>query len=146
MIAPAYDVVEVHAGPGELAEGLGRLTPGQPALLALHWCVAEVCNGGFDQFFENSTGILAAEALEGMRRIGAAETAGVLLGAMRVFPGAAPPLDRKARVRQLKAVSRSERKKRFEPLEDRFYKLVDTELYPRAAEYVRAHPDEFVRP
>ena len=34
---------------------------------------------------------------------------------------------------------------RYEPLEERFYELVDAEIYPRAAAYVRAHPGEFTR-
>ena len=33
-------------------------------LYAAHWCQSEVCNGGFDQFFSNTTGLLAPEALE----------------------------------------------------------------------------------
>ena len=34
----------------------------------------------------------------------------------------------------------------FEEFDERFYALMDAELYPRAAAYVRAHPEEFVLP
>jgi hypothetical protein len=34
---------------------------------------------------------------------------------------------------------------RLEPIEDRLYSLVRTEIYARAAAYVRGHPEEFVR-
>ena len=33
----------------------------------------------------------------------------------------------------------------FEEFDDRFYALMDGELYPRAAVYVRSHYEEFVR-
>jgi hypothetical protein len=34
---------------------------------------------------------------------------------------------------------------RYEALEERFAALVDDELYPRAAAYVRGHPQEFAK-
>ncbi|WP_164468170.1 DMP19 family protein [Caulobacter vibrioides] len=34
-------------------------------LLATHWLQSEVHNGGFSQFFSNSTGVLAPEAVAG---------------------------------------------------------------------------------
>ncbi len=44
-------------------------------LYAAHWCQSEVCNGGLHQFFSNSTGLLAPEALEAFRAIGAEDWA-----------------------------------------------------------------------
>jgi len=70
-IERAYEMVSIHDGPAVLDAGMARLTAGQRALLALHWIAGEVCNGGFDQFFMNPTGDIAAEALSGFRRIGA---------------------------------------------------------------------------
>lgn len=35
-----------------------------------HWCQSEVTNGGLYQFFSNTTGLLAPEALFGFREIG----------------------------------------------------------------------------
>jgi hypothetical protein len=102
VIAPAYDAVGFHDGPDAFADSMRARTPGQRALLALQWCVAEVSNGGFDQFFLNPTGLLAADAIDAYLE-------------------------------------------RHEPLEERFYALVESVLYPTAAVYVRAHPEEFVR-
>ena len=62
-------------------------------LYAGHWCQSEVCNGGFYQFFSNSTGILAPEALAGYRAIGLAEWAEILAVAMEFF-GNPYPRDR----------------------------------------------------
>ena len=145
VIEPAYEAVNIYDGPEVLAADLARLTPGQRALLALHWCVSETMNGGFDQFFTNPSGLLMDEATAGFERIGAREAAGILTEARHILasrpwaPGAAgsdPEMEDEDRFEAYLA--------RYEPLEERFYTLVDDELYPRAAAYVRAHPHEFV--
>src|SRR4051812_39156329 len=51
-------------------------------LLAVHWTLCEVDNGGLMQYFENSTGILAPEAVLGFERIGENELAEALRRAM----------------------------------------------------------------
>ena len=51
VIAPAYEAVGLYDGPEAVGRDLISLTSGQRALLAMHWCVAETLNGGFDQFF-----------------------------------------------------------------------------------------------
>ena len=145
VIEPAYAAVRIYDGAAALDADLTALSPGQRALLALHWTVAEVCNGGFDQYFVNPTGDLASEALAGFRRIGATEAAGLLEQTLGAFPGGPPPRDRDARMASLDALDDEARDALFEELDERFYALLDTELYPRAAAYVRAHPEEFVR-
>ena len=51
-------------------------------LYSVHWCDAELRNGGFQQFFWNTTGIVAPEAVEGFRAIGAPELAEIVEEAM----------------------------------------------------------------
>ena len=147
VIGPAYDAVSIHDGPAALAADLARLTPGQRALLALHWCVSEVSNGGFDQFFTNPSGLLVDEALAGFDRIGAREAAAVLREALELFATRPEPGDpaEPAFDDDEDEVAFDAYRARHEPLEDRFYDLVDEELYPRAAAYVRAHRGDFVR-
>jgi hypothetical protein len=55
---------------------------------------AEVNNGGFDQYFFNSSGDDAAGALEALNEIGATRTAELLRGACSRFPGAMPSPER----------------------------------------------------
>lgn len=139
VIEPAYAAVSLHDGPEALATQLGRLTAGQRALFALHWCVAETSNGGFDQFFTNPSGLLADEARAGFERIGAPEAARLLDRAYALL--ASRPDEGDDHDARFEAYL-----ERYAPLEERFHDLVDAELYPRAAAYVRAHPDEFTRP
>ena len=145
VIQPAYDAVSIYDGPDVLNKHLAPLTPGQRALLALHWTVAEVCNGGFDQYFINSTGDLALEARAGVERIQANKTAQLLDRVFDAFPGKSVPLNRDDRIELLEAVDEDERDHLFESFDQEFYSLMDSELYPRAGDYIRAHPEEFVR-
>lgn len=144
-IEPSYAAVRFAGGPAAVARQLHRLTPGQRALLALHWCVAETRNGGFDQFLTNPSGLLADEARAGLARIGAPAAAGLLDAARAVFAGRPGPPDATAagfdEVDDADAFDAY--LARYDPLEARFAALVDAEIYLRAAAYVRAHPDEF---
>jgi hypothetical protein len=63
----------VSTGPDEVVE-----------LFSARWCFAEVGNGGLLQFFSNSSGIVAGEAVEGLRRIGMPEAAQHLRTAMQL--------------------------------------------------------------
>jgi hypothetical protein len=91
-------------------------------LFAAHWCQSEVCNGGFWQFFWNSTGSLAPEAEEAFRSIGMPRTAGVVSRAMEVFPKPFPR-DREQRWQ----VVPDEDDGRFDALDNEFFDLVGSE-------------------
>ena len=52
---------------------------------------AEVNNGGFHQFFSNSSGSRAAETISALDAIGASHTAEILKRACARFPGGMPP-------------------------------------------------------
>jgi hypothetical protein len=147
VIEPAYEAVSIYDGPEALAKHLQALTPGQRALLALHWCVTETTNGGFDQFFTNPSGLLVDEAVAAFRHIGVPE-ASTLLEQARVILARRPaePDPDAADFDEADDADRFDAYlAQYESLEERFYALVDSELYPRAAAYVRAHPLEFTR-
>jgi hypothetical protein len=145
VIEPAWRAVNIYDGPDILAADLARLSSGQRAVLALHWCVSEVMNGGFDQFLTNPSGLLASEAVHGFSLIGAAESADILRQAIEIFALRPPSIDPSdPDVDEFAhAEAFDEYRARHAPLEGRFYRLVEAELYPRAAAYVRAHPEQF---
>jgi hypothetical protein len=96
LIEPYCDSVSIYDGPEVFLEGFSKLPLPSQHLFAVHWCNSEICNGGFYQFFDNSTGILAPEALEGFRAIGADACAELLNRAMNMF-GQPYPRERDAR-------------------------------------------------
>ena len=58
----------------------------------------EVDNGGFDQFYYNSSGDFAVETVSALERIGAKQTAALLSEGNRLFPTQPVPSDRKKRI------------------------------------------------
>lgn len=54
-------------------------------MFAAHFCQSEICNGGLGQFFGNSTGGLAPEAVEGFREIGQAQVAALIASGLSVL-------------------------------------------------------------
>jgi len=95
-------------------------------LYAAHWCQSEVNNGGFHQFFYNTTGLLAPEAVEGFSAIGLPEWSAVLSEAMGYF-GARYPRERALRLERLPMADGRTRAEwdPFAGLDDRFYSSDD---------------------
>ena len=66
LLEPIWDSVSIYDGPKTFLRQYRRLPRAVGHLFAAHWCQSEICNGGFHQFFGNSTGVLAPEAMEAM--------------------------------------------------------------------------------
>lgn len=109
-------------GPDEFIERFRRVRPEVGHLYAAHWCQSEVCNGGLHQFFSNTTGLLAPEALDGFRAIGAVEWADILAEAMKYF-GTPYPRDRHDRQALLLVRQKRPKGERnlFDELDERFF-------------------------
>jgi hypothetical protein len=127
---------------------LGEATPGQRAVYALTWLESEVSNGGFEQYFWNSTGFLWPEAIEGARLLGASEYEAILRAAGSVFPGGRPSRNRAERQEVVDHLSAAD-SDRLSDLDNRFFALLDDRertlsLYFKR--YIDRHPDEFFRP
>ncbi len=116
---------------------LDHCTPGQVAAFAFQWTTSEVCNGGFHQYFYNSTGVLCCEASAGCRLIGADDLAAIIEAACDRFPDGTDLGDREARIEALEGEDLS-----FDDLDRQLYRRL-----PRARglmeAYIRDHPEEF---
>jgi hypothetical protein len=66
---------------------------------------SEVNNGGFDQFFFNSSGDKAADTIVALEQIGAKHTADIFRQAVSKFPGGMPSTNRFERQEQLEILS-----------------------------------------
>ena len=69
----------------------GEMSQHELGFLSVRELAEEVNNGGFDQYFFNSAGNYASDALWGLRAIGAEKTASILERAMAQFPGGTVP-------------------------------------------------------
>src|SRR6516225_8744132 len=74
-----------HRGPEVFLAAFAQVPSKVGDLYAAHWCQSEVCNGGFHQFFSNTTGLLAPEAWIGFRNLGISPWADLLRQAMAFF-------------------------------------------------------------
>jgi hypothetical protein len=121
-IDPLWDEINIYDGSDIFLETFGRVPLKAGLLYAAHFCQSEVCNGGFDQFFFNSTGVLAPEAVRGFRAIGQDQVADLIEKAMSSF-GSEYPRDRDHRQSLLDALDDSA----FDSLDEKFFALIDSE-------------------
>lgn len=82
---------------------------------------AQVNNGGFDQYFFNSSGGNAAATLDALDAVGAHKTAAIVRRACARFPGGMPPSDWNERQDVLLSTV-SPDSEAFEDDDDAFYK------------------------
>lgn len=128
LVEPIWDSINIHDGPDEFVRQFRAAPIISVYLFAGHWCQSEVCNGGFDQFFRNSTGVLAPEAMLAYRAMGLVEWADVVADAM-AFLGEPYPRERAARQARLSADATHGRRHQFEHLDKRFYEWLHAEPY-----------------
>lgn len=138
IVEPLWWSVDIYDDVGAYEASLSGFTQPQRLVLAVVWYASEVNNGGHDQFFFNSTGIVWPDALAGLEAAGAESFAQILREAAARF-GDPPPRDRKQRVRSLDELGIA-----FDDLDDRFYAEdqrlgLDTMLL----EYIRRNRQEF---
>lgn len=121
-IKQAFDDVSVHDAPEDWLAGLARHPRDTGRLLAVHWLVAEVDNGGLLQFFDNSTGVVAPEAVEGLAAIGMPDSAAEVSAAMARLPHPYPR-EQSQRLALRAAYTRGV----LEAVDKRLYALFDSE-------------------
>ena len=122
-VKEVWETISIHDG-AERFENDFRSAPFVArTLFAAHWCDSEVCNGGFDQFFYNSTGVLAPEAVAAYRLIGMPQLAAVVDRALNWFD---KPYPRERSQRKLR-MTWPKGGRQFGTYDDEFYRLKKSE-------------------
>lgn len=83
LVEPYWEKVSIYEGPETFLAQYHSIPEVSQRLLAAHWAQSEIRNGGFDQFFSNSTGVLGPEAVAGFGALGMTETADLMARVMR---------------------------------------------------------------
>ena len=91
----------------ETKHGFAGLTEPERVFLCVWSLEAEVNNGGFSQFFENSAGDYASATAGALRSVGAPEMAALVERAIAPFGPEGPPADRSQRQKLLNALPAS---------------------------------------
>lgn len=141
-IEPMWNRVTVYYSARKWLSGLKGFTPEQGRLFALHYCHTEILNGGFFQFFWNSSGIVAPEALEGYEMLGLRDCADLLQRALAFF-GEPFPRDRKQRMGCLPDWPRNRDRQYWDPfceLDYEYYAAVSEDRFERVADAFTGRP------
>jgi len=129
LVDPIWEKVSIYDGPETFLDQYSASPEVSRVLFAAHWCQSEINNGGFEQFFANSTGVLAPEGVQAFRVIGMPRTAALIEQAMAAF-GQSYPRDRDEREDALEAIweaSGDDDAGPFGYLDEQFFKSVETE-------------------
>src|SRR6185503_1769996 len=127
---------------GREAEVIRTLPPGVRAIYATWLVDAEVNNGGFNQYFFNSSGRYAGEALAGYELFGAEEYVAVMRSAIATFEVDRERLEPFYRAHTLESFSESYEHTDLREVDQRYYALGDR-IYHASAVFVQEHPEAF---
>jgi hypothetical protein len=143
-VSKVLGALQYRIGQKADARGERSLTDTERKLLAANEVDAEVNNGGFDQYFSNSSGDSAEAALAGLKEMGAAGAAALLERAMAVFPGGKPPADRSKRQDAMEQIA-SQSKPVWDKCDSEFYKLTES-ITDLSLAYAKKNKAEIVLP
>src|SRR5262245_48687057 len=118
------------------------LAPGVQALYATWLIEAEVNNGGFNQFFWNSSGAFAEDAVTGFELFGLSDLAALTRDAIGIHAAEAKEIDRFKQQNTIEAFSESYKHSKLGPLDDRFYEINET-ISPARIKRIRERPQLF---
>ena len=139
VIEPVFWSVSIYDGLERYEEDLANFSVAQRLVLAYHWYLSEVNNGGHYQFYDNSTGIVWPDALKAFREIGHSAVAAIINTSLSRL-GGTPSLDRETRQQQL-----GQMKSNFEDLDQELFRLEErADFDERVLEFIRTHRESFL--
>ena len=106
VIEPHLERVSIYEGAEVFLRELAKTPERARHLLTAHWCVSEVSNGGFQQFFAGAAGVMGPESVVGLRALGLNDNAVLLEQAMAIL-GAKYPREMARRNQLLKRLART---------------------------------------
>ena len=122
-------------------DDLERLTPPQKHFFFNQNLEREINNGGFNQYFYNSSGDYAHETLASLQAIGTNTNADILQQAIDQFPSSNVPKNRQERQNVLEQIA-AKAKEVWENLDQKFYAYED-DLNELNLQYVKQHRRSF---
>jgi hypothetical protein len=117
---PISYIANIYGSETEYIESIKNLSPPQQYLWAFGFYVTEVNNGGHQQFYANSTGIVWPDALACARELGSPEIVDIFEQSIARLDGDPDP------VRLIRALQLVLWQADFTDLDDRFYALQDS--------------------
>jgi hypothetical protein len=126
----------------EYGEKIDNLTEPQKNFFYNQELEREINNGGFDQYFFNTSGNYTHETVNSLILIGANKTADILQKAINQFPNKTVPKDRNERQLLLDQI-REQSEAIWHDLDDKFYAYED-DLNTLNLNYIKQNIEEFL--
>ena len=104
LVKPLLEKVDIYTTPENYLASIAALSQPLVNVYAAHFCLSEIHNGGFLQFFWNNTGVLEPEAVAGFTSVGMPKLA-ALVNETAALLGDTYPRDRDGRWDALVAAS-----------------------------------------
>ncbi len=145
LLQTVFDNIETNFEDGELysVEKIKKLSAGKQAIFSIWMLQAEVNNGGFNQFYYNSSGQFSEMALTGLKLIKAEKFADLLDRANKTYSKIADDLKEKDDG-TIESFSESYENNPLNKLDDEFYELDETErLDSIQIKYIRENKSQF---
>lgn len=137
-------IIELDNFIGELCDygdDFGKLTDHQKLFYLNQNLEREINNGGFNQYFCNSSGDNAHETILSLKAIGADKTADILQKAIDQFPNKSVPKDRDERTEIVEQIEDTANEV-WEELDEKFFEYED-DLNSLNIEYVKKYKEFF---
>lgn len=123
-------------------DDLEKLTDAQLSFFYIQNLEREVNNGGFKQFFYNSSGDFSVETITALKTINALYTTTLLETAIAVFPDSLVPKDRTLRQELIESLG-DEAPEKWHELDTEFYEYRDN-LDDLTFEYIKQYQSDFL--
>ena len=120
---------------------LEKLTESQKTFYFNQYLEKEINNGGFNQYFYNSSGDFSHQTLISLRQINATKTANILQLAIDQFPNSAVPKDRSERQKILGKIE-EKAEEAWEQLDKKFLEYEDN-LYDLNIDFINQNRSSF---
>jgi len=117
----------------EQEHGIESLSQQERYIYAVDGMLTEVNNGGFNQFFFNSTGELAYDLVPALEVIGSIKLKDIAARAIDIF-GKIPSLDEDSRYAHLEKITQDDELQLWEECDDEFYDC-DEQIESMAIKY-----------
>mgnify|MGYP001769671613 CR=1 FL=1 len=101
----------------------------------------EINNGGFSQYYLNTSSNFALETVESLKAIGAYKTAEILFHANSIFPDGQVPKDQEQRQKLIEEIEEAGNGK-WQQLEDKFM-TYEEDLNSLNMNYIKSNKDKF---
>lgn len=125
-------------------KNIKNLSEGMQYVWAIWWLEAEVNNGGFNQYFYNTSGQFAEEAYKGCLAIGANKTAEIVNSAVLTIFQEMDLYKKTKEAGTIEAFMDSYKETKLGQFDDEFYKYED-DISGLLTKYIRNNPEMFVR-